>query len=82
MNQTTADHSWEARVLDLGTTDELPAVHDWVLDDATAEPEPSSDTLPSPPPEGEASAGPVTIPAPPPLGEFGSEEPATDPGMS
>ena len=82
MNQSTADHSWEARLLDLGTTDEVPAVNDWVLDDATAESEPPSDTLPSPPPEGETGVGPVTIPAPPPLGEFGSDELATDPGLS
>jgi len=69
-------------LLDLGTTDEVPAVNDWVLDDATAESEPPSDTLPSPPPEGETGVGPVTIPAPPPLGEFGSDELATDPGLS
>ncbi len=82
MNQSAADHSWDARLLDLGTTDEVPAVHDWVIDDATAEAETSPDTLPSPPPDGEASAGPVTIPAPPPLGEFACDEPATDPGLS
>lgn len=74
MNQPTASQPWRGE-FDLGSTDEVPQVEDWVLDDAAVEireVDVAPDTIPSPPPD-EAivgEAGPMTIPAPPPLGDL------------
>lgn len=75
MNQSNATSSWEPGQNDFASTDEFPQAPDWLLDDVasgarTSNVEFTSDTIPSPPPEG-GEAGPVTIPAPPPLGDLG-----------
>ena len=80
MNRLTPSAPTPSDPIDLGTTDELPAMGDWV-EDTSVEPRDSAhDTVPSPPPDGEYAR--ITLPTVPSVGkllDFLDEE-TTDPG--
>ncbi|MFW5740927.1 MAG: hypothetical protein ACOC1F_11240 [Myxococcota bacterium] len=77
MNQITATRPWEPDTIDLASTDEVPQIRDWILDDVatgTAEANGAPDTIPSPPPDPEEDSARMTIPAPPPVGSIGQDD--------